>query len=71
MRWDIIALVQSVNLICAKKSITLVGLNIFFLCVNSIITSKILKLLLDRVSKFEWMKQTILFFEIDISGFVF
>jgi len=71
MRWDIIALVQSANLICAKKSITLVGLNIFFLCVNSIITNKILKLLLDRVSKFEWMKQTILFFEIDISGFVF
>jgi len=30
-----------------------------------------LKLLLDRLSKFEWMKQTNLFFEIQISGFVF
>ena len=43
----------------------------FFLCVNSRITSKILKLVLDRVSKFEWIKQTILFFEIQSSGFVF
>jgi len=31
MRLDIITLVQSVNLICAKKSITLVGPNIFSL----------------------------------------
>ena len=31
MRWDITSLVQSVNLICAKKSITLIGLNIFSL----------------------------------------
>jgi len=30
MRWDITSLVQSVNLICAKKSITLIGLNKFF-----------------------------------------
>jgi len=30
MRWDITSLVQSVNLICAKKSITLIGLNMFF-----------------------------------------
>jgi len=31
MRWDITSLVQSVNLICAKKSITLIGLIMFFL----------------------------------------
>ena len=31
MQWDITSLVQSVNLICAKKSITLIGLNIFSL----------------------------------------
>jgi len=30
MWWDITSLVQSVNLFCAKKSITLIGLNIFF-----------------------------------------
>jgi len=29
-RWDITSLVQSVNLIRAKKSITPIGLNIFF-----------------------------------------
>jgi len=32
MRWDIASLVQSINLICAKKSITLIGLNIFSFC---------------------------------------
>jgi len=31
MRWDITALVQSVNLICANKSNTPIGLNIFSL----------------------------------------
>ena len=31
MRWDITLLVQSVNLICAKESITLIGLNFFSL----------------------------------------
>jgi len=30
MRWDITTLVQSVNLIWAKKSVTLIGLNMFF-----------------------------------------
>jgi len=41
MRWDITLLVQSVNLICAKKSMALLSLNIFFLCVNSRITCNI------------------------------
>jgi len=31
MRWDITSLVHSKNLICDKKSITLIGLNIFTL----------------------------------------
>jgi len=31
MRWDISSLVQSVNLICAKKLYYLIGLNIFSL----------------------------------------
>ena len=30
MRWDVTLLVQSVNLICAKKSIAVIGPNIFF-----------------------------------------
>jgi len=30
MRWDITSLVESVNLIGAKKSITLIGPNMFF-----------------------------------------
>jgi len=30
MRWDITLLVQNGNLICAKTSIALIGLNIFF-----------------------------------------
>ena len=45
----------------------------FFLCVNNGTTSKFLKLVLDRMSKFGWMKQlvTILFFEIHSSAFIF
>jgi len=71
MRWDIITLVQNVNLICAKKVYYFNRPKYFFLCVNSRITNKILKLVLDRVSNFEGMKQTILLFEIHSSGFVF
>jgi len=56
MRWDITSLVQMVNLICAKKVYYSNRPEYFFLCVNSRITSKILKLVLDRVSKFGWMK---------------
>ena len=56
MRWDITSLVQSVNLICAKKVYYSKRPKYFFLCVNSRITSNILKLVLDRVSKFGWMK---------------
>jgi len=42
MWWDITSLVQNVNLIRAKKSITPIGLNIFF-CVNRGTTGKIFK----------------------------
>ena len=52
MRWDIITLVESVNLISAKKSITLIGLNIFFFASTAGPRAKF-KLVLDRVSKFE------------------
>jgi len=66
------SLVQSVNLICAKKSITLIGLNNFFLCINSRVKSKFLKLVLDRAGKFGWMKQlvTILLVKVQSSAFV-
>jgi len=56
MRWDITLLVQSVNLICAKKSIALIGLNIFFFVSTAESRATFLKLVFDRVSKFEWMK---------------
>jgi len=56
MLWDITALVQSVNLICAKKSITLTSLSIFFFALTAELRAKFLKLVLDRVSKFGWMK---------------
>jgi len=62
-----------VNLICAKKSITLIGLNMFFLCVNSRITSKIFKICFGQ-SEQVWMVEklvTILLFEIQSSAFVF
>jgi len=49
-------LVQSVNLICAKKSITLIGLIIFFFASTEESRATFLKLVLDRVSKFGWMK---------------
>jgi len=73
MRWDITSLVQSVNLICATKSITVIGLNIFFFASAAESRATFLKLVLDRVSKFEWMKQlvTILLFEFQSSAFVF
>jgi len=41
MRWDITSLVQSVNLICAKKVYYSIRPKYFFLCVNNRITSKI------------------------------
>ena len=55
-----------------KKSITLIDLNIFFLASTTESRGKIFKLVLDRMSKFGWMKQlvTILLFEIDYSVFV-
>ena len=42
MRWDIIALVWSANLIHAKKSIALLGLKIFSNCISRRLTGKIL-----------------------------
>ena len=56
-----------------KKSITLIGLTIFFFASTAESRVKFLKLVLDRVSKFGLMKQlaTILLFEIESSAFVF
>jgi len=56
-----------------KKSVTLIGLNIFFFASTAESREKFLKLVLNRVSKFEWIKQsiTILLFEIQSSAFVF
>ena len=56
MRWDITSLVQRVNLIRAKKFITLIGVNIFFFASTAESRATFLKLVLDRVSKFGWMK---------------
>jgi len=73
MRWDISSLVQSVNLICAKTVYYSNRPKYFFFASTAESREKFLKLVLDRVSKFGWMKQliTILFFEIRSSGFVF
>ena len=56
-----------------KKSITLIGLNVFLFASTAESRAKFLKLVLDRVSKFGFMKQlvTILLFEIESSAFVF
>jgi len=43
MQWDIASLVQSVNLICAKKVYYCNRPKYVFLCVNSRITSNIFK----------------------------
>jgi len=56
MRWDITSLVQSVNLVCAKKVYYSNRPKYVFLCVNSRITSNILKTCFVRMSKFGWMK---------------
>jgi len=56
-----------------QKSIALIGLNIFFLCVNSRITSNIFKTFFGQ-SEQVWMDEklvTILLFEIQSSSFVF
>jgi len=66
MRWDITALVRSVNLICAKKVYYCNRPIYFFLCVNSRIMSKIFKTC-SRQSEQVWMDEklvTILLFEI-------
>jgi len=56
MRWDITSLVQSINLICAKKMYHSNRPNIVFFASTAESRAKYLKLVLDRVSKFGWMK---------------
>ena len=71
--WDVTSLVQSVNLICGKKSITPNRPKYFFLCVNSRLTSNIFKTFFGQ-SEQVWMDEilvTILFFEIQSGAFVF
>ena len=73
MRWDITSLVQSVNLICAKKVYYSNTAKYFFLCVNSRITSNIFKACFGQ-SEQVWMDEklvTILLFEIQRRSFVF
>jgi len=73
MRWDITSLVRSVNLICAKKVYYSNRPKCFFLCVNSRITSNILKTCFGHSEQF-WMDEklvTLLLFEIQSSAFVF
>ena len=73
MRWDITSLVQSVNLICAKKVYYSNRPKYIFLCVYSRITSNILKTCFGQ-SEQVWMDEklvTILLFEIQSSDFVF
>jgi len=71
MRWDITLLVQSVNLICAKKSIALIGLNIYFFASTAESRATFKKLGFDRVSKFGWMKNKfcVLKFKVVLSFF--
>jgi len=68
MRWDITSLVQSVNLIRAQKSITTVGLYIFFFASTGEPRAKNLKRVFDWVSKFGI---TILLFKFQSSASVF
>jgi len=72
MRWDISSLVQNVNLICAKK-VYYSNRPKYFFASTAESRAKFLKLVLDRVSKFGWMKQlvAILLYEIQSSAFVF
>jgi len=73
MRCDITSLVQSVNLIYAKKVYYSNRPKYFFLCVNSRITSKIFKTCFEQ-SEQVWMDEklvTIFLFEIQSSAFVF
>ena len=73
MRWDITSLVQSVNLICAKKVYNSNRPKYYFLCVKSRITSNIFKTCFGENEQV-WMDEkvvTILLFEIQSSAFVF
>jgi len=58
MWWNNTSLVQTVgqNLNCSKKSITLTGLTMFFFVSTAESRSTFKKLVLDRVSKFGWIK---------------
>jgi len=73
MRWNITSMVQSVNLICAKKVYYSNRPKYLFLCVNSRITCNILKTCFGQ-SEQVWMDEklvTILLFEIQSSAFAF
>jgi len=73
MRWDITSLVQSVNLICAKKVYYSHSPKYFFLCVNNRIKSKIFEPCFGQ-SEQVWTDETISYnfaFEIQSSAFVF
>jgi len=72
MWWDMTSLVQSVNLICAKKVYYSNRPKYFFLCVNSRITSNIFETCFGQ-SEQVWMDEklaTILRFDIQSSAFV-
>jgi len=73
MGWNITSLVQNENLFCAKKVYCSNRSKDFVLCVNSRITSNILKTCF-RQSEQVWMDEnlvTILRFEIQSSASVF
>jgi len=56
MRWDINSLVQSVNLICARKVYCSNRPKYFFFASTAESRATFLKLDLDRVGKFGWIK---------------
>jgi len=56
MQGDITLLVQSVNLICAKKVYCSNRPKYFFFASTAESQATFLKLVFDRVSKFGWMK---------------
>jgi len=71
MRRDITSLVQSVNLICAKKVYYPSRPKYFFLCVNSRIARKIFKPCFGQMEQV-WMDEklvTILLFQSSVSFF--
>jgi len=74
MRWDITSLVQNVNLICAKKVYYSNKPKYFFFASTAQSRATFLKLVIDRVSKFGWMKNWLQFcvlkFKVVLSFFI-